>query len=214
MGFVAKLRFWFKFVLCKWFRKAAGSANTFSYQELKELVQEYAPEQVIELFGFSKIIRLVRNLVYSGEWDEDLYNYAIELLEQLRKECPERWNSDWHYDGMLGHVCQIVLDCDRRYAAYSRAMRKVHPAPPELLVAMSACSSAPGKPPMTEEESIALLKQAVQVGPYVEAVEFLIGAYRCSENTKEQKYWEAVLEQIGDNGLKLPRLDEVPERDR
>jgi len=188
--------------------------NIFSYQELKELVQKYAPEELSELFGFSKTIRLVRNLVHSGEWDEDLYNYAIELLKQLCKEYPERWNSDWHYEAFLGYIYDIVLDYDNRYEHFKRAFDMSSDPPPELLVAMADCSSAPGKPPITLEESIAFLKEVVRAGPYVEAVEFLIGIYRCFGNTKERKYWEAVLEQIGDNGLKLPRLDEVPERDR
>lgn len=122
---------------------------------------------------------------------------------------PKEWNANWKYDALLGYAYHIILKYDERYAAYKRAFDKIEPPPPELLVAMARCCIAPGKPPITEEEAISLVKQAIATAPYVEAVELLRGLYKSIGNIKEQRYWEKVLENIKEASPHLPPLDQI-----
>ncbi|WP_428418496.1 hypothetical protein [Parachlamydia sp.] len=82
--------------------------------------------------------------------------------------------------------------------------KKVQIPPPQLLVVMARCCIAPGKPPITEKEAISLVKQAIAIVPYIEAVELLRGLYKSTGNVKEQLYWEKILENIKENGTHLP----------
>ena len=74
---------------------------------------------------------------------------------------------------------------------------------------MARCCIAPGKPPITEEEAILMVKEAIKTTPYVEGVELLIGLYKSTGNMKEQKHWKTVLENIKENGHHLPLLDNI-----
>lgn len=86
----------------------------------------------------------------------------------------------------------------------------MQPPPPQLLIAMARCYIAPGKPPITEEEAIDLVKQAIKTTQYIEGIELLRGLYKSIGNIKEQKYWENILEGIKERGVHLPTLDQIP----
>ena len=85
---------------------------------------------------------------------------------------------------MLGYTYHILLKYDERYKAYKRAFDRASPPPPELLVAIARCCIAPGKPQITEEEAILLIKQAIKTTPYVEGIQLLISLYESMRNIK------------------------------
>lgn len=152
---------------------------------------------------------MARHMLINEEWDESLQAYAADLLEEIRKKYPEKWNANWKYDALLGYAYHIILKYDERYIAYKRAFDKVYPHPPQLLIAMAECCWAPGKPPITEDEAISLVKLAIKNTPYVEGIELLRGLYKSLGNIKEQMYWENILENIKENGPHLPPLDQI-----
>lgn len=45
--------------------------------------------------------------------------------------------------------------------------------------------------------------------PYIEAVELLIGLYKSTGNSGEQKNWETFLESIQENGVHLDPLNQI-----
>ncbi len=179
------------------------------YLKLQLITQTYNPSELIVSLGFNNTIRMAIDMLNNEEWEESLQEYATNLLEELRKTCPEKWNASWQYDALLGYAYHIILKYDERYAAYKRAFNKIDHPPPQLLVAMARCCMAPGKPPITEEEAITLIKQAIETVPYIEAIELLRGLYKSTGNIKEQLYWEKVLENTRENGVHLPRLDKI-----
>lgn len=176
---------------------------------LKQYSYSYSPSGLIDSLGFNKALRMACNMLNDEEWDDSLQEYATNVLEKLREMYPKEWNANWKYDALLGYAYHIILKYDERYAAYKRAFDKIEPSPPELLVAMARCCIAPGKPPITEEEAISLVKQAIATAPYVEAVELLRGLYKSIGNIKEQRYWEKVLENIKETSPHLPPLDQI-----
>lgn len=184
--------------------------NKIDYSKLKQKSQTYSPSDLVDLWGFNEVIHIACEMLKNEEWDESLQEYATILLEKLKNKYPEKWDTSWRYDALLGYAYNIILKYEERYAAYKRAFDKVHPPPPELLVAMARCCIAPGKPPITEKEAIALVKQAITTKPYIEAVELLRGLYKSTGNVNEQMYWEHFLESTKECGFHLPPLDQIP----
>lgn len=183
--------------------------NSLTYIDLKQKSDNYTPSDLVRELGFEETLRIARQMLINEEWDESLQEYATKLLEEIRKKYPEKWNSNWKYEAFLGYAYDIVLKYDERYASYKRAADQEHPQPPQLLVALAGCCWAPGKPPITEEEAISFVKQAIASVQYIKAVELLRGLYQSTGNVKEQQYWEKVLEDIKDTGPHLPSLDHI-----
>ncbi len=181
-----------------------------SYISLKQKSNDYKPSELVNLLSFNKGLRIACDMLNNDEWDESLQEYAANLLEELRKTYPEKWNSTWRYDALLGYAYHIILKYDERYVAYKRAFDKVHPPPPQLLIAMAECCWAPGKPPITEQEAISLVKRALSTSLYYEGVSLVRGLYKSIGDTKEQKYWENVLDKIKGKEVHLPPLDQIP----
>lgn len=183
--------------------------NLLRYKELKHKSESYTPSDLAYELGFERSLNIARDMLINEEWDESLQEYAVHLLEEIRKKVPEKWNSSWRYDAFLGYAYDIVSEYDKRYDSYKRALDKVNPQPPQLLVALAGCCWAPGKTVISEEEAILLVKQAITSVKYIEAVELLKGLYKSMGNIREQLYWEKVLEDIKDKGQHLPSLDQI-----
>lgn len=183
--------------------------KTYSYEELKKMKNGLKPFELLEVLKFDQSLALAVQMLSNEAWDEDLQEYAVALLEEIMKAYPEKWNVSWKFDALLGYAYHITLKYDERYEAYKRAMNKVHPPPPQLLIAMARCCFSPGKPHITEDEGILLVKQAIKDIPYVEGIELLKGLYKSLGNTKEQKYWENVLDSLGENGIHVPMFENI-----
>jgi hypothetical protein len=181
--------------------------KSFTYTELKMKSLSFAPLSLAKELGFEGTLSIARSMLFNEEWDESLQEYATNLLEWAREIYPEKWNPNWKYDAFLGHAYDITLKYDERYAAYKRAFDKVALKPPQLLIALAHCSSAPGPSLVTEEEAILLVKEAIKTTPYIEGIELLRGLYKSQGNIKEQMYWENILEKTKDHGPHLPSLD-------
>lgn len=179
------------------------------YMELKKKSNYYNPSELALLISFDEGLRTACDMLNNAEWDEDLQEYATNFLEELRKKDPKKWKSSWKYDALLGYAYHIILKYDERYAAYKRAFEKINPPPPQLLIAMARCCWAPGSPPITEDEAISLVKQALSTTIYYEGASLLRGLYKSIGNTKEQNYWENVLEKMKGKEIHLPPLDQI-----
>ncbi|MBA3284905.1 MAG: hypothetical protein H0U27_07580 [Nitrosopumilus sp.] len=182
--------------------------NDEKYLKLKQKSNSFSPSVLIDSLGFNEALFIACDMLNNEEWDDSLQEYATNILEELRKKYPEEWDANWNYDALLGYAYHIILKYDERYAAYKRAYNKIKPPPPQLLVAMARCCIS-GKPPITEEEAISLVKQAIVSVKYIEAVELLRGLYKSTGNVREQHYWEEVLETITGTGPHLPPLYQI-----
>lgn len=179
------------------------------YLKLKEISYNYDPSELANRLEFGESLVMACDMLNNEEWDESLQEYATNLLERIRARYSEKWDTSWKYDALLGYAYHIILKYDERYIAYKRAFDKISPPPPQLLVALARCCIAPGKPPITEEDAILFVKQAIATTPYIEAIELLKGLYKSIGNIEEQRHWENVLENIGENGPHLPLFDGI-----
>lgn len=176
-----------------------------NYEELKKKIN-IKPSDLIKMQGFNNTLVLTWNMIRNDQWDETLQIYATKLLEELKNEYPDRWNANWRYEAFLGYAYDVILNFDKRYIAYKKAFDKANPVPPELLVALARCCWSPGKPPITEEEAILLVKQSINNIQYIESIGLLRGLYKSMENEKEEKYWNNILSKVSENGVHLPPL--------
>ena len=181
-----------------------------SYEELKNISDSCNPRNFASNLEFQEGLVLAKEMLDNDEWDQELQEYAVKLLEEIRKNYQKEWNSSWKFDAFLGYAYHIILKYDERFAAYKRAFEKVSSPPPQLLVAMARCCWAPGIPPITEEESISLVKQALLEKPYYEAFSLLRGLYKSIGNTIEEAYCEDVLKNMKGKEIHLLPLDDVP----
>lgn len=184
--------------------------NTFTYDELKKKTQDYTVVDFVSHFGFDTSIHIARAMLNNDQWDDSLQNYATNLLETLRSKYPQKWDSTWRYDAILGYAYDIIFKYEDKFTAYMRAFDKIDPQPPELLVAIASCCWAPGFPPISEETAIEFLNKAIQTTPYIEAVELLIGINKSLGRHEEEHHWQIILKNLGSNGPRLPSLDQIP----
>ena len=104
--------------------------TNLTYVELKKRSNNSSPLALAETLSFDEALRLACDMLKNEEWDESLQEYATSLLEELRKNNQEKWNSSWKYDALLGYAYHIILKYDERYVAYKRAFDNVAKPPP------------------------------------------------------------------------------------
>ena len=182
-----------------------------TYQELVKLYPSSKPLDLVKVLGFKKSLCVAYEMLNNEEWAWSVQEYATNMLKEIRRKFPRKWNSSWRYDGFLGYACYITFDYEERYAALKRAFDRANPKPPQLLVALAGCYWQPGKPPITEREAESLIKEAIQATPYIEGFERLRGLYKSIGKIEEQKRCERILEDIEKTGVRLPDLNTIPE---
>lgn len=154
-----------------------------------EISQNYTPEEIAKILKFKKAIKFAHELFIEG-LPFGLQEYAIEVLEHIRKKHSEDWNSHWIYDAYLGFIYDFYCDYDNRYLATIRAKEKISGAmPAELLVQLARCSEGPGIPPVSLDEAIEYLKEAIKDYPYVNAVGLLSYYYKEKNDLANYESW-------------------------
>lgn len=62
--------------------------------------------------SFEENMRCAYQMLNDEEYDDDLYNFAVDLLQHIRKKYPQEWESDWRNDLFLGDACHFTMRCD------------------------------------------------------------------------------------------------------
>lgn len=165
----------------------------FENRCLNELVSSYSPSEIVKSLSFRNGLSLAYRLLYNEKWDEDLQEFAIKLLYDIRKIYPEMWNESWEYDALLGVACNITRKYDERYEAYKRAFDKTKNPPPGLLIELARCCICPGPPPISYVDAIELVLKALKNGPYADGIGLLSHIYSLKDDKKNEEYWTNIL---------------------
>lgn len=173
----------------------------------EELITNFDPRNVAKELLFFKGIKLSHSLLYNEKWDENVQEFAIKLLEAIMTTHPKEWNSSWQYDAFLGLAYDITLKYDERYEAFKRALEKVSPPPPQLMIAMAGCCICPGLPPVSYEQAIKYLNLALKDYLYVDGVSLMRAIYSLKSDIKNENYWTQVFKKIEDHNIESPSLD-------
>lgn len=170
------------------------------------IMHSYDVYSIADVVPFREAITLAYRMLYNKSWDEEIQNYAVELLYAIRKKYTEQWNACWKLDVLLGMACNITLRYDERYLAYKSACDKISPAPPSLLVLLANCYDSPGDPPISRKEAKDLLLEALNIEKTIEGVELM--KYICDLEKKwdEVEYWNKILKEVEQKDLHIDGL--------
>lgn len=165
----------------------------FKNDSWHELVSSYTPSEIVKSLPFKDALRLAFKLLYNKKWDENLQEIAIILLYEIRKIYPAMWKESWKYDALLGIACNITCKHDERYQAFKQAFERTKSPPPGLLIELARCCICPGTPPISYDEAITLVLQALKEAPYADAIGLLSHIYSLKEDKSQEEYWTTIL---------------------
>jgi hypothetical protein len=160
----------------------------------RRLVQLYTPSVFARSLSFKDALCAAYRMLCNEDWDENLQEYAISFLYEIRRVYSKEWNSSWEYDAFLGYACSIRYREEEQYEAYKRAFDKAQDPPPRLLIEFARCSVCPGPPPIPYDQAIDLVMRALQGGPYSDGIELLSNLYSLKWDTQMEEYWRKILE--------------------
>ncbi len=183
-------------------------------QKWQDLISNYTSKEIAHSFSFWENLKLVYQLLYNRAWDENIQEFAVQLLEEVRNFYPKEWNSSWQYDAFLGLAYDVILKYDERYEALKRAFDKTKAPAPQLLIAMARCCDCPGKPPISYNQAIEYLKLALKDYLYTDGVGLMSLVYSLKGDQDNQTYWANVLKQIENKNIESPPLDPDFVRDK
>ncbi len=159
-----------------------------------EIAGLYAPSEVASSLSFKNGLQVGYQLLYNQNWDESLQQYAVELFYKIREVYLDMWDESWEYDALLGLACYITSRHEERYESYKRAFDKSSNPPPRLLIELARCCICPGKPPITYEQALDLVTQALKDCLYLDGVGLLCNIYSLKKEEVKKQEWLRVLE--------------------
>lgn len=162
----------------------------------EEIASLYSPEEIASALSFKDGLRVAYHLLYNKNWEEELQDFSINLLNKLRIRHSAEWNSSWKYDALIGQACDITNRHDERYLAYKRAFDHADSPPPRLLIELARCCVCPGTPPISYEQAKELVFDAIKETPYRDGVSLLCNIYSLQEDEANKEYWTQSLEKL------------------
>ncbi|MBS0621387.1 MAG: hypothetical protein JSR80_00290 [Verrucomicrobia bacterium] len=168
--------------------------NAAEKEVIDSVVYVYRPYDLALVLPFVDAMRVASRLNRYGVSYDPYRHYAVELLYGVRERFIKEWNQDWRHDIYLSIICFFANRYDERYRACQRALKKVSPPPPELLVQYASCSDVPGIPSVSREEAVNILQAVARKKPYHDVVRMLVrGCYDEFElPSKELRHWEKI----------------------
>jgi len=170
-------------------------SELFKAHKLKEISQNYKPNEIIKNLSFKDGMLLGYQLLLNDEMDDILREYAVNLIEENRQAHPKEWDEDWRNDIFLGDAYYLIMKYEERYEAYKRASKKVFPAPPALLVSLAGCYLLPGSP-ITLDKAERLVLEALGKEKTIEAATLIRGIYKTKGNIDKYYYWDEILQKL------------------
>jgi hypothetical protein len=170
--------------------------------DIENVAHKFRPFELASILPFRDAMRLADRLLIHDYLYDPWRHYAIELLYSIKDQFSKEWGSSWRYDAYLGKACSFANRYDEKYEAYKQALTKISPAPPELLVALASCNSAPGIPPISDEETVKILTEVAHNTPYKDVVRMLVkGCYKkLRADPEELLYWEKLYQKLEESG--------------
>jgi hypothetical protein len=139
-------------------------------------IYQYNPKFFAKMVSLTKGMVIAYHMLLNDERDDDLRDYAVQMLLELRLINYNEWALDWKNDFFLGDACHLTMQDDESYNAYKRASEKADPLPPSLLLSLAGCYLA-FDPRITVDEAESLVKRALEQEMSIEGVVLLRGIY-------------------------------------
>lgn len=165
------------------------------HHQWREISQRYKPEELAKLFPFKEGMLLSYHILLNEQMDDDLREFAVQLIDKIRKLYPKDWSSDWKNDIFLGDAFYLVMRYKEQYEAYKHSFDKVFPKSPALLVSMAGCYTIPSSP-ITIEDAEKWVLEALQQEQTIEAAVLIRGIYKTKGNKNKFAYWDKIFHEL------------------
>jgi hypothetical protein len=170
--------------------------NLINQDKFNLIFEKYRSEQIVKELSFEDNMRLALRFYSNKDYNDDLFNFAVDLLEVVRNNYPQEWKSDWRNDYFLGDVAQFSMRYLESYEAYKRASLKFNSdIPPNLLVSLAGCYITLGPSYVSIDDAEKMVRTALQKEMSVEAVVLIRGICK-DKNKNEFSYWSKILHEL------------------
>ena len=176
--------------------RKSGLEYLFKKKQFEEIENQYLPNEIAALLPLKDGLRIAYRLLYNNNWDDNMQEYAVSLLNELRIVHSTEWNKSWEYDALLGLACDITGKHDERYEAYNRAFERIKDPPPRLLIELARCCICPDPPPFSYDYAIGLVMKAMKDVTYTDGVSLLCNLYSLKWDDEKKDYWSNVLQEM------------------
>lgn len=174
--------------------------DLYNRNKLDEIMNQYSVDEVANQLDFKNAIKLAWRMLFN---DYDAYQqseFGVNLLFALKEIRSDIWNSDWRYDALLGVACDNTYRYDERFEAFKSAYDKAKAVQeddnPGLLINLAGCFSAPGTPPISEDEALALVKKAMKDKIYRDGAWELSAIYHSKGDMENHKKWKEMAQKL------------------
>lgn len=174
--------------------------NCIAKQDWKKLISQNAPSLLANSVSFKRGMSIAYEMLFNEDRDDDIRDYATDLLFELRQKFPQEWVSDWRNDIFLGDACYITMREEDSYEAYKRAYEIANPPPPYLLLQLAGCYTA-FEPLIEVDEAESLVKRALEKELTVEGVVLLRGIYARKKNQELFDHWDKILREVEEKNI-------------
>jgi len=133
--------------------------NLIKTKNWQLVAEKHSQKFLSKHLSFKKGLLLSRKLLENENWDADLQEFAIALIEEIKKSHPYEWESNWKHEAYLGYAYDALgYEYEKVFDAYQKAAQSANPPPPEVLMRLAMSWSCPGiYPKMTKEKAIKIL---------------------------------------------------------
>lgn len=160
------------------------------------LASEYSPDQICKILDFKSSMALAFDLFFSNSPIDEFQDFSVKLFMRISKSFPKEWTADWKNDAFLGNLCSITWRYDEMYKFYKKAYDLLDDPPDSLLLLLAGCNSAPGTPPLTDQEAEVYLLEAISKKVTYEAALMMRSLARNKKDVEQEKYWNHMCQDL------------------
>lgn len=176
--------------------KMSKIKEMFAQKNWDNIISTYTIQEICLSLNFKDSMHLVKHLFYDDIQDDEKQQFAFKLALAMKYHFINDWETDWKNDIFLGGMYAMLCFYDERYLCYKKAYDKLKDPPAELLLLLSDCNNAPGKPPITDEEAFSYLKKALEKKMTCEAAFIMRNINKLKGNKSETEYWDQIYKKL------------------
>ena len=121
-----------------------GVENLIKTKNWNLIVERYSPRFLSKYLSFKEGLLLSRKILENENWDADLQEFAVSLIEEIKKFHPYEWKSNWKHEAFLGYAYGILgYEHEKEFNAYQQAAQSANLPPPEILMRLAMSWSCP-----------------------------------------------------------------------
>ncbi len=130
-------------------------------EDWNSIIKNFSYHELCSLLNFNEAMHLVKHLAYDDFGNSDHQQFALNFILEVTNHFKLEWEKDWKHEVFLGDLYSFMCLYDEQYLCYKKAYDQLEDPPATLLFFLSTCNSAPGTPPITDEEAESYLRRAL-----------------------------------------------------